>query len=103
MDKYLSFTGDWSRSVSGDTDVSFRSSTPISVESELTGQEAGSQRSLPLGEADTSVLLSLPDTQPMVDDMAQEQSQEETGEAANTSDAATAELKFFLGSGVLDK
>lgn len=96
MDKYLtSFTGDRSRSVSGDSDVSFRSSTPISVESELTGQEAGSQRSL--GEADTSV-LSLPDT------MAQEQSEEETGEAANTSeDAATAELKFFLGSGVLDK
>ena len=47
MDKYMtSFTGDKSRSFSGDSDVSLRSSTPINVEAEVTGQVAEIQSSL---------------------------------------------------------
>ena len=73
----------------GDCDVILGLSTPISVESEVTGQEAEIQSSL--GDDDTSV-LSLPDT------MAQELSEDETNTAANTS-----ELNAFLGSGVLNE
>ena len=84
-DRYI--MGERSRSISGDNsedisgDLSFASSTPTPItldESDrLPSDDAGSQSSL-----------------------TQEQPEEETGE---DEDAATAELKVFLGRGVLDK
>ena len=85
MDRYI--IGEGSRSISGDNsedisgDLSFASSTPTPItldESDrLSSDDAGSQSSL-----------------------TQERPEEETGE---DEDAATAHLKVFLGSGVLDK